>query len=111
MNPDKIALDEALLTPEFLSKEEEELFGQALIGQEAAMFLNSDLGRLLRGFALQQRQEAAEKLLKTAPWRRRRIQQLQFQAAVADQFLGFIREAVMIGEIAHQGLINMRDTQ
>ncbi|MFA5632975.1 MAG: hypothetical protein WC997_15825 [Porticoccaceae bacterium] len=109
MNPDKIALDEALLTPEFLSQEEETLFAEAMLGQEAITFLNSDLGRVLRGYALQQREEAKEELLKTAPWRKRKIASVQFKAAVANQFLQFVREAVMRGEIAHQNLINLRE--
>lgn len=109
MNPDKIALDEALLTPEFLSQEEEALFAEAMLGQEAVTFLNSDLGRVLRGYALQQREEAKEELLKTAPWRKRKIESLQFKAAVANQFLEFVREAVMRGEVAHQGLVNLRE--
>lgn len=110
MNHDQIALDEARLTPAFLSREEEELFAHALLGEEAITFLNSDLGRLLRGYALQQRQEAAEALLKVPVWRKRKIQQLQFQAAVAEQFLGFIQEAINNGEAAHQGLIQLRET-
>lgn len=109
MDPEKVALDEGRLTPAFLSNEEEALFAEALLGQEAIDFLNSDLGRVMRGYALQKREEAKEALLTTPAWRRRRIQTLQFQAAVADQFLAFVREVVVRGDVAHQGLIAMRN--
>lgn len=109
MDPNKIALDEGRLTPEFLSKEEESLFAEAALGAEAVAFLNSDLGRVLRGFALQEIEAAKDDLLTTAPWRKRRIQQLQFRAAVAGQFLDFIREAVLRGDVAYEGLQAMRD--
>lgn len=111
MNPEKILLDEGQITPEFLSREEESLFAEALLGQEAITFLNSDLGRVLRGYAMQEREEAKEALLSTPAWRKRKIQQLQFRAAVADHFLGFVREAVMRGEMAYRGLEQLRTTE
>jgi len=111
MNPSQTALDDGLLTPEFLSREEEGLFAEALLGNEAIAFLNSDLGRVIRGYAMHERAEAKEALLTVWPWRKRKIQQLQNKAAVAGQFLDFIAEAVMRGEIAHQGLKQLRDQQ
>ena len=55
----KIALDEANLTPEFLNAEEEALFAEFMLGEEAIRFLNSDLGRVMRGFALMRVAEAS----------------------------------------------------
>lgn len=108
MNPEKILLDDGLITPEFLSREEEALFAEAMLGEEAITFLNSDLGRVLRGYALQEIEEAKSALLKTPAWRKRKIQQLQFRAAVAGQFLEFVREVVARGDMAHQGLEQLR---
>jgi hypothetical protein len=97
------------LTPQFLSEEEEKLFAQVMLKEEAIKFLNSDLGRVLMGFAEQERREAAEALLTTSPWRKRRIQQLQFKAAVAGSFRGWVREVIAMGDVAHQNLLQMRD--
>ena len=96
------------LTPAFLSQEEQELYAEAVLGKDAVDFLNSELGRVLRGYALQHIEEAKTALLTVPTWRKRKIQQLQFKAAVAEQFLAFIREAVMRGETALQGLNQMR---
>ena len=114
MDPHKIALDEAELTPKFLNDEERELFAQADLGEQAVSFLDSELGRFMRGCAIQRRREAQEALLtpeadpETSEGRQR-IRTCRFNAAVADQFLEFIREAVTTGEVAYQSLKQMRD--
>jgi len=102
-------IEQEHVTPKFLSDEEERLFAEVMLKEEAIKFLNSDLGKVLRGFAEQERREAAEALLKTAPWRKRRIQQLQFKAAVAGSFLTWIGEVLAMGDVAHQNLLQMRD--
>lgn len=106
MTPSEVT--DEILTPAFLSQAEQELYAEAVLGKDAVDFLNSELGRVLRGYALHQREEAKEALLKVPSWRKRKIQQLQFKAAVADQFLAFIRDAVVRGEMALQGLNQMR---
>ena len=106
MTPSEIT--EESLTPSFLSQEEQELYAEAVLGKDAIDFLNSDLGRVIRGYAIAQREEAKEALLKVPSWRKRKIQQLQFKAAVADQFLAFIREAIVRGEMAIHGLNQVR---
>lgn len=100
---------EDTLTPSFLSDEEQALFSEAILGKDAVDFMNSDLGRVLRGYAAQNIEEAKEALLKTPSWRKRKIQQLQFKAAVASQFLDFVREAVVRGEMAIHGLNQLRN--
>lgn len=114
MDANKIALEDAELTPKFLSDEERELFAQADLGEKAVAFLDSDLGRFMRGCALQRRYEAKEALLSTdadpeTPEGRAKIREARFNAAVADQFLAFVREAVTTGEVAYQSLKQMRD--
>ena len=100
---------EQTLTPAFLSQEEQALYAEAVLGKDAVDFLNSDLGRVLRGYAMQHIEEAKTALLTTPSWRKRKIQRLQFKAAVASQFLTFIKEAVVRGEVALQGLSQMRN--
>ena len=107
MTPSEITSE--TLTPAFLSDEEQAMYAEAMLGKDAVDFLNSDLGRTIRGYAVQNIEEVKEALLKTPAWRKRKIQQLQFKAAVANQFLSFIREAVMRGEIAMQGLNQLRN--
>jgi len=100
------------ITPEFLSREEEELFAEASLGVEAIRFLNSDLGRIMRGYALQEVEECKEKLLSVKPWTpwgKRKIFALQQRAAVANQFISFVKEALMRGQIAELSLKNLRD--
>mgnify|MGYP001586544039 CR=1 FL=1 len=111
MTPEELALD-GEITPQFLSRAEEELFAEASLGVEAIRFLNSDLGRVLRGYALQEIEEAKDAILTVSPWNpfgRRKIQKLQHQAAVASQFLLFIKEALMRGQMAEMSLKSLRD--
>lgn len=111
MTPEQKLLHDAEFTPQFLSNEEETLFAEAFLGREAIDFLNSDLGRVLRGYADQKISEAKDKLLDANPSSmlgRRKIQKLQFDAAVASQFLAFIQEALMRGNIAEQTLKQYR---
>ena len=108
MTPEESLINDAEFTPKFLSREEEALFAEAHLGIEARDFLNSDLGRVLRGYALQKIAECKDDLLKTPAWRKRKIQQLQNEAAVADQFLSFIREALLRGSLAEQNLQQLR---
>jgi len=111
MNYEDIAISDAELTPHFLNKLEEELFAEVLLGDEAITFLNSDLGRVLRGYALQEVEEAKTALLTCPWWNKRKLQRLQFKAAVANQFLGFVQEALVRGRVAESNLKAMRTEQ
>lgn len=104
------AIEDGQLTPHFLNKAEEELFAEAVLGRDAIAFLNSDLGRVIRGYALQELEISKQKLLKTPFWRWRKIIKLQHKAAVAQQFLSFIQEALMRGKVAEQNLEQMRNS-
>ncbi len=109
MTPEQIkALEQDDLTPHFLNAQEEVLFAEAMLGQQAIDFLNSDLGRVLRGYAMQEVQECKDKLLKTPVWRWRKIIKLQHRAAVAQQFVRFVQEALLRGRVAERNLESMR---
>lgn len=97
---------------DFLDAEEEALFAEFLLGDEAIRFLDSNLGRTLRGFARMRKEEAKEALLCADPDTedgRRAIRAAQFSAAVADQFLSFVQEAIAAGESAEQNLKLIRE--
>lgn len=112
MNKTDELIADGLMTPQFLSDEEEALFAEVLLGDEAIRFLNSDLGRVMRGHAQERREAAKEALLTANPDTdkgREAIKAAQFNAAVADQFLTFVRDAISSGEVAHQSLLQMRE--
>lgn len=104
----KNAIEDGEISPEFLSDQEEALFAEAAMGREAIEFLNSDLGRVIRGHALYEIERCKRELLKTSPWRKRKIAKLQFDAAVANRLLAFIQDALNRGRIAESNLIQMR---
>ena len=109
MKYEDIAISDAEITPQFLNKVEEELFAEVLLGDEAITFLNGDLGQVLRGYALQEIEEAKTQLLTCPWWRKRKIEKLQFKAAVAQQFLAFVQEALIRGQVAESNLKSMRN--
>lgn len=109
MDLKEIALNEGELTPQFLSEEEEALFAEAMMRQEAIDFLNSNLGRLLRGMAIQEVEAAKDKLLEVQPDDVEKIRSLHFKAAVANQFLRFLQEVLNQGKSAEASLQQLRD--
>jgi|AntRauTorcE11897_2_1112592.scaffolds.fasta_scaffold14187_2 hypothetical protein len=114
MDQNRIALDDGELTPKFLNDEERALFAQADLGEQAITFLNSELGRFMRGCAMQDRSEALEALAHpdADPDKedgRDKIRDARFKAAVANQFLEYIQAAVNNGEVAFQSLMQLRD--
>ncbi|MFG6159633.1 hypothetical protein ACGTNG_12575 [Halomonas sp. 1390] len=112
MDDIKQTLEEGVPTPDFLNQEEQALFAEATLGEETIRFLDSDLGRVLRGYALQERAEAKEAMLKEDPMTaagRQAIRDHQFRAAVADYVLTFFREALDRGEVAYQSLKQLRE--
>jgi len=109
MDHEKIAIEDGLLTPQFLSRAEEELFAEVMLGDEAVTFLNTDLGRVLRGYAMQEMEKAKDALASVPAWRTRKIRKLQFDYAVANQFLSFVQEALVRGKVAEQNLTSMRE--
>lgn len=108
----KNIIEDGIPTPQFLDEEEEALFAEVMLGDEAVRFLNTDLGRLLRGYALERREDAKEALLSADPDTETGLQKIkaaQLQAAVANQFLQFVQDALSRGEMAHQQLLQKRE--
>lgn len=83
-----------------LDPESRLLLADANIGKDAEEWLNTDLGRVLTGFAQQEYADALLQLERTAWWRRRRIQELQNRAWRARSFLTWLRSLVIQGRAA-----------
>lgn len=112
MNHEQRTINEGEPTPEFLNSKEEEAYAQALLGEELERFLNSDLGRYMQGMADQEIEIAKDALLDADPLAtdgQKKIRDAQFKAAVANQFLGFVREIRNASEAAFQQLKQERE--
>lgn len=80
------------------------LLAEAVLGRDAEEFLSSELGRYLVGRAQMEGEEATEKLKRIAPWRRRRITELQAQVWRAESFRDWLAEMVTAGRAAESAL-------
>jgi hypothetical protein len=85
-----------------------ELIAEAILGQDAAEFVRSDIGRYILGRAEQEAQEAADKLARVSPWRRRRIAELQNQIWRANSVRDWLLEMIQTGESAERALDQQR---
>ena len=78
----------------------DELIAEALIGDEAKKFIESDLGKVILGLA-EQKTEAARIALETAdPDDRKLILKLQNEAALGRMFKDWLNELFNAGENA-----------
>lgn len=80
----------------------EDLQRNAIFGQEVQDFLLSPIGRYLAGRAQEEAEEALQLLRRVAPWRTRRVRQLQNQVQVAEWFQQWLGNAVADGLNAQQ---------
>jgi hypothetical protein len=80
--------------------ETDALFESAVFGKVVENFLGSEIGTYLLEKAKSEEQEAVHQLTKVAPWRRRRIQQLQNQIWRAQQFQIWLADAIADGQQA-----------
>lgn len=76
------------------------LVAEGMLGQDAADFAKSDLGRYLIGRANIEIMEATDALKRTLPWRKRRIQQLQNDVWRAEHFKQWLLQAINSGRTA-----------
>ena len=74
------------------------------MGEQAAEFVYSDIGRYMIGAAKQDMQEAHMKLSRTLPFRWRRVQQLQNEIRVGEKFLLYLRDLIIRGTAAGKAL-------
>lgn len=90
---------------DFQNENEEVWFAQANLGMQATDFLDTDLGKVLKGYAQQEIQECALALLTVKIHDEETIASLQMRAMAARNFLRWIEEAIVTGENAHQMLL------
>lgn len=86
------------------------LVAESVLGEDAAEFVKSDLGRYLIGRANQEIADAVEVLKKTYPWRRNRIAQLQHKISVAESAKEWLLECIVSGKTALAALERRRTT-
>ncbi len=101
LDNERAALEELMAR---LGPESRTFAAEAILGDEAREFANSDMGRYMVGCAQQDLDEAHLKLSETHPWRWRRIQQLQNDIRCSTQFLTYIRDLVIRGTVAGKAL-------
>ena len=93
------AIAEILSTGEDLT-----LLAEVHLGEDAAQFIKSDLGRYMVGRANQEIKEAANELKRCYWWRSNRIRFLQNQIKVAENTKIWIVECINAGTMALQTL-------
>ena len=89
---------------DFNSDHERELFEKASIGIAAQDFLNSPLGRYIRKRAIDDRQDAMEKLAEADPAETCRITKYQADAKIAISVLEWLSDAINEGNQASHEL-------
>lgn len=80
--------------------EENPLLRVAVFGRQTQDFLNTDIGKYLVQCARIDYDKALEELKTVSPWRRRKIQDIQNKAKVAENFMGWIDDAIQSGKQA-----------
>jgi hypothetical protein len=85
---------------ESLSPETRTLAMEAALARDVRDFAQSDVGRYMVGCAKQDIENTYTKLVACAPWRWRRIQQLQNEIRVAEMFLSYLRDLILRGKSA-----------
>lgn len=94
---------------EFQNQREQELFAFARMGIKAQELFDSEVGHYLVGRAAQDIDAIKDQILNTAPWRKRRIRQLQNKAEAVKLGIKYLREAINEGQQAEQSLMEARE--
>ena len=72
----------------------------AVFGKVVENFLNTELGKYLVGRAEREVEEAIDQLKSVAPWRRRRITELQNEIKNGERFQAWLADAIIEGQQA-----------
>lgn len=76
------------------------LFAEAVLGEDAADFFHTELGKYIIGCAVQERHEALESLSSVPWWNSRKIRLLQNKAWRAEELVSWLNDLVVRGEAA-----------
>ena len=85
---------------------EKALMIESAMGNDVINFLNTEAGRVLRSEVRQDMLAAQAELTRVAPWRKRRIQQLQNRVKQGESFMGYLATMVLRGEHAYIQLMS-----
>lgn len=106
VNPEDLDTEEA---PAFIDDRERELFAVAQLGIKTQQFMNTEVGRMMIGYAEQEIHMHALALLDVSPDDHEKVQEHRFKAHVAMLFKQFLDEAINSGEAAYQQLDSSGD--
>ena len=96
---------------EILGGDDLTLLAEVHLGEDAAQFIKSDLGRYVIGRANQEIKIASEELKKVYWWRKNRIKYLQNKVARAENTKMWLVECLNAGQIALQTLESRQTEQ
>lgn len=88
----------------FADSEEESLFRVASFAENTRDFLRTEVGRYIKGRAIQEIRDAQQALLVVSPWNRWKIHKIQRRAQAARSTLEWINEILVEGDIAYQAM-------
>jgi hypothetical protein len=81
------------------------LMETAVLGKQAEMFVSSDIGKYLLARAEDKSRICYEQLKKVAPWRQKRIRDLQNEIWKCESFRQWLIEAINEGEFASEEML------
>lgn len=97
---------------EFINKQEQAYFAEAVLGEEVRQFLVSSVGKLLHGRAKLRYEECRNEMFELDPYTaegKRKFLALKQEAWAASHFLEWIAEAILYGNNAEALLMQMRE--
>ena len=92
-----------------LSMEEQALFAEAQMGQDAIDIMNSDVGRVIRSMIKYDVRGKTATLVSVPWWRQRKIRALQNDIRNGESFLSYIADIIERGEMAYLQLSERDD--
>ena len=98
------ALSTSDVDVEFLDDIERALFSEARMGEEVMGFLNTDAGRMIRTLVKTDVIDNVQTLKTTAPWRKKKITELQNKIRQGEMLLFYLADVIQRGEVAYMQL-------
>lgn len=84
--------------------DDEILFAQGILGKQAELFFESDIGRYVLGCAMQEEKLAMDELREANPYEPIKIAGLQIKIKVATSAIRWLNEAIITGNQAKDTL-------
>lgn len=103
-------LDADPTQPIFANETEKALFLQAKYGTDVLDFLNTEAGRMIRTLVKEDIRDNTMKLKSVAPWRKRRITELQNKIQQGETWLFYLADLIQRGEHAYIQLQSLEES-